>query len=178
MAQNSFQRVILNGKAFCGGACFYTYCLCFAWRYLLKSLKNQVVKKHVACNLLKRFSSIFIHKFARFLLAHEDLDDYRLNIECGHLFYKESNICECGLFEIQDDNKFAEHVISLTNENLFYNQEIDAQNILSFNEKSTCYLKRNKPFLIDCYESKLNAFKLLKDILSTVSHIGVFIYNK
>lgn len=135
-------------------------------------------KKHVACNLMKKFSSIFIHKFAKFLLAHEDLDDYRLNFECGHLFYKDSTLCECGLFKIEDENKFGEHVTSLTNENLFYNREIDVQNILSFNESSTTYLKRNTPFLIDCYESKLNTFKLLKDVLSTVSHIGVFIFNK
>ncbi len=177
MAQNSFQRAILNGKAVCGGACFYTYCFCYAWRYLLKSLGNHVVKKHLACKLLNIFLSIFINKFAKFLVAHEDLDDYRLSTECGHLFYKDSNVCECGLFEIENEKKLAEHLISLTNESLFFNQNMEHLNIVSFHEGSK-HLKRNKPSLIDCYESKLNAFKILKDILATVSHIGVFIYNK
>jgi len=137
-----------------------------------------VVKKHLAYNLLKKFRSIFILKFAKFLLAHQDLDDYRLNIQSGHLFYKDSSQCECGLFKIEDKSKFSEHVTSLTNENSFYNQEVDVENLLSFDERLNSCLKRNKPFLIDCYESKLNAFKLLKDVLSTVSHIGVFIFNK
>ena len=185
VAQNSFERSILNGVALCGGPCFYTYCLCYLWK-CIKELPSELIydlfeinpdnssksysMKFLKLSLIKNIKLIFM-SYIKNLLEH-DLDEYKLDLECGHLFHSgQDSICLCGLFSINNINGINLNISDL-NYDLIYNTDI-----LSFSGNKA--VKRNDKHLrlIDCYESKLNAFKLARDILSTILHIGVFIYS-
>ena len=83
----------------------------------------------------------------------------------GHLF--ESNLsCNCGLF----NNKLNENFIDL-------NDEI---NYMTINFKDILSIKltnESNVELLDSVDSKINVFKLAREILISILQIGVFIHN-
>ena len=185
--QSVFQRSIMNGRVFCGAACFHTYNLCFSAKYLNSLLKNSSIKdflgemnenkispKFFILTLIKQLKKIFT-KYLKCLLEH-DLDEYKIDIESGHLFYVNSkNLkCECGLFVLENIKKDDLGLIEFSDDFSLLEKEI----LLTFNKNSIRLTKKEENLrLIDCYESKINCFKVIRDIISSIYQIGVFVYN-
>lgn len=164
VAQSTFQRTISFGYAVCGGACFYTYCMCFVW----KSLANQAKPAKQRLNLFSQMNAIksIFFSFAKSLL--DESDEWKLDLSSGHLFNIDDSVCNCGLFK----TKQTMHSLIDPKDSVNFSS-IDFRNVLTPNEN----LIRNSPQFIDCYGSKVNAFALAREILSSILHIGVFIHN-
>ena len=167
VAQATFQRTFFSGVGVCGGACFYTYSMCFAW----KSLANQF--KLVNKNRASLFSQMNVIKSVLFSFAKnllDESDEWRLDLSSGHLFKINDLNCNCGLFK---SNETIIHSFIDLNDNINYSL-IEFKEILVPNNES---LLRNSPRFIDCYDSKINALMLAREILSSILQIGVFIHN-
>jgi hypothetical protein len=103
--------------------------------------------------------------FIQKLIDQDKKENYVLSLENGHCFYgKSKSRCICGLVEIEDST-----FIDLN--------DLNPLNIIDCTKILNRPLEKCKPILLDCYESKLNVFKLTRDLISTISNIGVFIYN-
>ena len=187
MAQHGFQRSILNGAMFCGGACFHTYCITYVAKYLnslspnalyeILEIRNteKLAPKFLKLSLIKKVKQLF-SSYTRCVLEN-DLDEYKIDLECGHVFRLNSSHinCECGLFKLTSTASSDLLLVDFFNDFSL----VECQSLLSFNEKNSDRLVKNEEnaILLDCYESKLNAFKIARDILSSVLHVGVFVYN-
>jgi hypothetical protein len=128
--------------------------------------------------LMKKYQSIFSKYYSRLLTSHST--DFKLSLQTGHVFYKSNANCKCGLFTRtkNDPHYFFDlgfedlcFVINNSRVLLSFNELLDKDNEMSL-IKNVENVK-----LIDCCESKINALKVARDILSTVMHIGVFVYN-
>lgn len=165
VAQATFQRTIFAGFAVCGGACFYTYCMCFIW----KSLASQ--SKLVNKNRAVLFRQMNVIKSVLFSFAKNLLDEsveWKLDLSSGHLFKTYDLNCNCGLFKLKELTQTHIDLNDMVNFGL-----IDFVNILVPNE----HLLRISTNFIDCYHSKINAFMLAREILSSILQIGVLIHN-
>ena len=76
--------------------------------------------------------------------------------------------CNCGLFKLKELTQTHIDLNDMVNFSL-----IDFVNILVPNE----HLLRISTNFIDCYHSKINAFMLAREILSSILQIGVLIHN-
>jgi hypothetical protein len=162
MIESCFQRTILSGYVLCGGPCFYTYTICYLWKYLYFKFEMELNKPRIYSFMIK-IHSIFENYF-RHLLIH-DIYDYYIQIESGHLFYNSNKYCECELFEKIETNQ---KIDAFSND--FNINQIDFNRVLNNSVNS------NKvPKILDCFESKLNSLNVVKNILSTAFQIGVFI---
>jgi hypothetical protein len=200
----AFQRTILNGAALVGGPCFYTYCMSYMWKSLYDNFdylqieysQNQIkssVRKSMQLSLMRKIKSIFMKYLSRLLDSH--YSEYKLNFETGHLFHIRDMIndserdtkvstCDCGLFSATLKTKnLTEYFLDLSFDG-FHLILDNFDKILSFEklqgETNDIHVIRNneeKVRFIDCYESKVNALKIARDILSTIMHIGVFVHN-
>ena len=181
VAENSFQRSILNGSAFCGGPCFYTYCMCVSWKFIRDkfsgSLNAATIKdRHFynktadIFNLFKTLKQTFI-SFAKCLLL-DDLYDYDLDLQSGHLFSTSSDSisCICGFIRREQANT----MINLFEEINF--DQIDFSLVLSHRINVRQEAESNVD-LVDCCESKLNCFKLAREITASILQVGVFIHD-
>lgn len=172
MAQNTFRRTVISGAAICGGPCFYTYCLCYLWKNLepmLRELSDEetALKRATIVPYLRHLKSIFQPYFIQ--LLDNDIIEYRIDLDSGHLFHEESSHCVCNLFNSSKQSR----LVGL-DDDLFLDT-IDFSSILSDSTD-----RRNHPsetVFIDCLESKLNALTVSRDILSTILNVGVFIHD-
>ena len=115
---------------------------------------------------MDKIKSIFTSYMKSLLkYSNNNLYDYYIDTQSGHLFNRDSNMCECELFEKQC-NSIGK--IELLDNNGCSNVVVDFKNYLI-----KCSNKDVN--IIDCYESKLNVLRVTKNILSTVFQIGVFI---
>ncbi len=128
-------------------------------------LQSQSNSRSVKIKLINYFKHIFIN-FIQTLLDQDRIEDYALSLESGHCFNSKSEFrCICGFVETKNFT-----FIDLND--LDPLTIIDSENILEHK-----MLNKHPPTLLDCYESKLNVFKITRDLLSTILNIGVFIYN-
>ena len=112
-----------------------------------------------------KIQSIFENYFRNLLKYSNDFYDYYIHSESGHLFHCWNKNCECELFEKMEMNQ---KIDVLSND--FNISLIDFNRILNVN------VNLDKiPNILDCYESKLQSLNVVKNILSTVFQIGVFI---
>ena len=112
-----------------------------------------------------KIQSIFENYFRNLLKYSNDIYDYYIDSESGHLFHCQNKNCECELFEKMEMNQ---KIDVLSND--FNISLIDFNRILNVN------VNLNKiSNILDCYESKLQSLNVVKNILSTVFQIGVFI---
>lgn len=163
VTQTVFQKTITTGHAVCGGACFYTYSMCLNWKYLVDN-QNLFNIKHKSnlINLL-RVTKLVFYSFAKNLLDKDE--DYKLDLNSGHLFKSSAN-CSCGLFV----NRLNGNFIDL-NEEINY-MTINFKDILSIKLTNESNVE-----LLDSVDSKINVFKLAREILTSILQIGVFIHN-
>ena len=175
------------GRVFCGAACFHTYNLCYCAKYLKnlqkKSSKNDFLdvinekkafSKFYILTLIKQLKKLFI-KYLKCLIQYE-LDEYKIDIESGHLFFAANKNfrCECGLFELKNTKTDDLDLKEFSNDFSL----LETENLLSFNENSTRLIKNEKNLRItDCFESKISCFKTFRDIVSSINQIGAFVYN-
>ncbi len=183
--QSLFQKSIMNGRVLCGAACFHTYTLCYCANYLKHLLKNpcknnslsEIIEsesspKSFVLTLIKQLKKVFINYLK--CLLERDLDEYKIDTESGHLFYSNNKKlkCECGLFELKNADDFG--LIELSDDFSLIEGEI----LLSYNEHSLRLAKKEETLtIIDCHESKVNCFKIARDIISSIHRIGVLVYN-
>lgn len=180
IVQYSFQRTVSNGVVICGGPCFYTFCLCHLWKNIREistesfgDYEANRQKNYQTLWNIKILRQIFVHFITR--LLENDLNNYTLDLQCGHLFEFKSEIislkCLCGLFNYNQNSNF---VNLSSNESSF--PSIETKSILEesrLKDKHQYNLK-----LIDCYESKLNVFRTSRDVLVTLLNIGTYVCNK
>lgn len=172
VAQSSFRRTIINGLATCGGPCFYTTSMCYVWKTLPELIGeifgSEGVKNTRLVWHMKKFRRVF-SKYFNQLLEYE-YNEYDLDLDSGHLFHDNETECVCGLFSstqrsnsmrLDDESSFE---LSNFSSKIFLNSTIE--------RKKTTNLK-----LIDCFDSKLNALSVTRDILATLLNIGVFIHD-
>ena len=118
--------------------------------------------------LINYFKHILIN-FIQTLLDRNEMENYVLNLESGHCFQSKSKShCICGLIESKNLKIFVDL------------NDLDPINIIDCEKNDLLkFIMLNKypPILLDCYESKLNVFKITRDLISTILNIGVFIYN-
>ena len=178
VAQNSFQRAILNGHILCGGACFYTYSISFLWKFLYQEFidsfqsanrtRQNFVNKSRIFDLMKSIKRIFMN-FARYLLP-STLDEYNIDLTSGHLFQINVSQCDCSLIHKEQ----LEMSVNLMGEISF--REIDFERIL--NHK--IHVRKEAELdmqLMDCFDSKLNCLKLTREVIGSILQVGVFIHD-
>lgn len=133
------------------------------------SLKRSFIVLHA-----KQLRQIFLPYITQ--LLEKDLADYSLDLNCGHLFEINSNKnCTCGLFSSFSTPEDSNSRIDLSDD--FNINKIDFSKIFSSDCNNKIFKNNAKVVLIDCFDSKLNALNLTRDILGTLLNIGVFIYS-
>jgi hypothetical protein len=138
-------------------------------------------RKAMQISFMKKVKSIFMKYLTRLLVRHSS--EYKLNLETGHLFclkQEQKFTCKCGLFSTKINQQLSvDSFVELSFDD--FNPVLDNfDKVLSYEKNEVIEIVRNEESnvkLIDCYESKVNALKIASDILSTVLHIGVFVYN-
>ena len=178
-----FKRTILNGFALCGGACFYTYCICYSWKFLynnfIKTFKKDeayekgfgILKSRVF-NLMRVVLATFMG-FASQLLEQSKLD-YKIELSTGHLFKIDEKYCDCGLLSLNQNGINLANSYFTFDENSKFEQ-IDFDEILNLNENSLLKKSEENVKFIDCFESKINCFKVVRETLSIILNIGAFV---
>jgi hypothetical protein len=136
--------------------------------------------------LLKKMIKNLFLNYAITLIDHNGSNDgtlsdlYKLNIKCGHLFYintsESINNCHCGLYSCSNKNDFID-IFDDNNESYLINSSSDFLVASNLNGESLLTKSTSNVNILDCAESKLNSFKLVRNILSTILQIGVFIYD-
>ena len=129
--------------------------------------------KFLILTLTKQLKQIFFSYFR--CLLNDDPDEYKIDIESGHLFHTKSNNsnCECGLFKLKNFNLDKDLIEILDDFSM-----LESERILAFSQTSQRLTKIEENIcLIDCFESKINCLKIAHDILSSIIHLGVFIYT-
>lgn len=84
----------------------------------------------------------------------------------GHFFKIGYLECECGM------------IIRQNNDNLYDLNDSDLRQLdisLIFSNQNSFEINLNNLKLIDCLQSKINAFKIARDILSTYLHVGILV---
>lgn len=185
VSQHTFQRAILAGRVFCGGACFYTYSLCYLWKFLyqefkasafaatIESRRQTSINKAKVFELLKALKHIFIN-FARRLLDNSTVE-YNIDLMNGHLFHVNKTRCNCGYIQLDRSMTCAEtnkaNIFEETNFNL-----VDFDSLLEYklSDKGTALANLE---LMECCESKLNALRITQEIVVSILQVGVFIHD-
>lgn len=182
VAQYTFQRAILTGRVFCGGPCFYTYSLCYLWKFLYQEFKVSAftvsatesrrqtsINKAKVFELLKVLKHIFIN-FARCLLDHSFVE-YDIDLTNGHLFHMNKTRCNCGYIQLDRSKSLSAdskvNIFEETNFNL-----IDFEAVLEYKMSDKGSLE-----LMECCESKLNALRITQEIVVSILQVGVFIHD-
>lgn len=163
----NFQRTVRAGFGLCGGACFYTYCICFLWKYITSN--TSPVKQMDLFNLKKIIKIVFF-KYAKNLL--DKSKEYRLDLKSGHLFNNDLK-CNCGLYKLNNLKFDYNSLLDLDDDINFVS--INFSNLLTTNTDLSRTESDIK--LIDSLDSKINVFKLAREILASILQIGVFIHN-
>jgi hypothetical protein len=128
------------------------------------------------------YASILKQTFVHFLtpLLERDLNDYRLDLSCGHLFSfndPSTRQCVCGLFSLPHGSSSSSSTMMNLSTNDYHTVDESKLLLDSRLENKNDHVSSSSIKLIDCLESKLNAFKVSKDILATILNVGVFISN-
>lgn len=157
VSERSFQRAVLSGYGLIGGPCFYSYCITFLWSKI-ENKKKEIEKFKFIRNLFFQFLEKLTDK------EHE----YGICLRSGHYFKNESMKCECGIIARQQKYD----LYNLNNSDL---REINFSHLFENQNSYEICLKNLR--LIDCFESKINAFKIARDVLSTFFHVGIIVTN-
>ncbi len=160
IAESCFKRAIMNGFGVCGGACFYSYCLCFAWKFILEKKVDRQIEK-----CLRNMKALFV-RFLKNLIDYEETCDCYINMLDGH-FYSHADKCDCGAFKVDPNLAGVMKIRIIDDDHNF--QFVRPSSILSGS------IVESTPCLIDCHESKTNALQLAHRLFITFSQIGGFI---
>ena len=126
------------------------------------------------------------YSYAKCLLDTNKLELYNMSLACGHLFLMDESAesaqsvtCQCGLFEVSNSCETSLDLVAIDSGD-FINWNLDRLLTFEANEHLSKLAIRVNPAnvrYLDCYESKLNALKTARDILTSILNIGVFIFQ-
>ena len=116
-------------------------------------------------SFMLKIKTVFVNFFKHLLKDSNEFYDYYIDSKTGHVYLEENKTCECRLHVNEEKKDRIELFENDFNMNLFdfssLLQELTSPNRI--------------PNVLDCFESKINSFILVKNILVTVFQIGVFI---
>jgi hypothetical protein len=139
-------------------------------------------RKSIIISFMNKTRQIFMGYIKALIQKHPC--DYEINLNTGHIFYLNSETsrtmqsCKCGLFSMKATERTHFTFFTLDSDDL--GRIVDNLELfLSFSQESNNRIIRNElnVRLIDCFESKLNCFKVISDVLTTILNVGVFVYN-
>lgn len=107
--------------------------------------------------------------FTKYLktILYKPLNQYRVSQHTGHLFRLQSEYCECKLLKIKQVQERHIDFAALTQ-----TYKITA------NEWEKYFLRNEESVtLISCFESKINAIKVMRDILLSILSLGIYIHE-
>lgn len=154
--------------------------MCYLWKFIYQEFNScfkdsnedkyrQInINKAKVFELMKTVQIIFTNFFK--CLLEKGLSNYFLDISSGHLFLNGKR-CNCGLLNQSDS------VTAWVNlyEEINYN-EINFELMLKHQISERCNAEK-AILLIDCFESKLNCLKMVREILGSILQVGVFIHD-
>lgn len=141
--------------------------MCYVWKKLPEIIgEYEGAKKTRLVWHIKKFRRIF-SKYFNQLLEYES-NEYELDLDSGHLFHDNETECVCGLFRSTEQS----NSMRLDDESSIELTDFSSKIFSNSTTKITQNLK-----LIDCFDSKLNALSVTRDILATLLNVGVFIHD-
>ena len=155
--------------------------MCLIWKYLNETIDQHLLRlvkvrptrlvqasktsSNIRRTTLIRLASKIRLVFSSFYnqLTGQSRHDHRIDYSSGHLFVQPSSpTCHCGL-------------VILPNKGLLDESELTD---LDFDRLLTASLSVNRRGkLLDCFESRLNAIRTARDVLSALFQVGVFVHE-